>query len=169
MSISTKSQEEKFYDNAVALCDEINSILVLCQRQGHNSMDPIVTEIAITFLAKIDKLDLLEKFIGSSYKLWSQIKKRDEDYMMNNAMSIFYSFQDHVDPFKHIFSLRDSKGQFIISNQRKQTLWEYFDSFVRISLKHIERSRKINPNYFHEINLAEAMKLWFEPKEGFVS
>ena len=84
------------------------------------------------------KKDAVVAFIKNSEKYWSkQIKHRKEVFFIENSSKIFSQFGDKVNVFKSIFT-----DKTVLTEDDKDTIWQYIESFVKQSVKFIHENRK---------------------------
>src|SRR5581483_5396751 len=129
------------------------------------------------YLSSLDQKLLIETFIENSYKYWGQIKDNNEAFFVDNCGNVFAKLpvgQGDIDAFRVLFTKKDENGNYIIVPDDRTTIWDYFESFVKISIKYVHKIRecylaqgedgKMRPRYRHnkfpEIKVRELAKIW---------
>jgi len=94
------------------------------------------------FLESFDKTKLIEAFITQSYKHWYLILKRDRDYFVKHAESIFSGISaGNISAFSKLFE-KGKDGKLIIEQEDEDCISDYFNSLVKISIRYIHRMRQ---------------------------
>lgn len=168
------SPEFRFKTNVLSLCDFIGRII--SSFKGKCDIKPEVVSIVSMFLLSADADLIIRTFITSCFfyndenkvriNLWDKIKRKDESFFFENADHIFSQLPTkEVGAFKGLFTPNE-KGETLISAQHKKILWDYFRSFVKISITYIYNSRLQNGNFMQEIpeisadNIPELIRTW---------
>lgn len=176
--MSKPNEEERFQTNIKGVTDFVHGLISECwEKKGIKDINPILIQLAGTYLSSLDKKILIETFIENSYKYWKEIKEHNENFFVENCSKVFSKLpvgQGNIDAFKILFTKKDGDGNYIIDNEDRITIWEYFESFVKISIKYVHRIRdcyleqdaegKYKPRYrynkFPEIKVRELSKIW---------
>lgn len=70
---------------------------------------------------------------------------KDESFFINHADEIFSEINQispgSISAFKKLFELKDNKGVFIIQKEDRESIWQYFETFIRISIHYIHEQR----------------------------
>jgi hypothetical protein len=128
-----ETPQKRFRTNFDAFLEFLEQIISDAQDKGFSKIEPLVLGMAKMFLARLDDKVIIEQFIGRSRSHWTKIYERDEKYLLDFADDIFSGLPvDKVQFFKDLFS-----GGYI-SDEDKNTLWEYYRIFVVISLKYLQ-------------------------------
>lgn len=143
-SLDKYEEEERFYTNMNDLINLIQD-LVLSYNSGDNNndnnkkkidIDPLVIQLIKKFLESYNKKELIKSFIDNSYQYWDQILNHEEKFFTENFNNIFdfSSYIKEVDAFKILFESE-------ITVDDKNIIWDYFKSFIKISIKYIHNKR----------------------------
>lgn len=74
---------------------------------------------------------------------WDKINERDEKFMEENAFAIFRIVPaGNVNEFRKIFQSKNDKGEYIVGKEDRDIIWDYLETFVRISLRYIHDERE---------------------------
>ena len=140
---SGPSEEERFRENLTGFINLIQELITECRSQGKTDIDPTLITIGFAIMGTYDSQDLIKNFIQYSYPYWDQISRREEAFFRDNCANIFGEFpmldMKKVNAFKELFN---EEGEPILSDDDKTMLWEYFDSFIKISIKYIHTNRE---------------------------
>ena len=165
------TQCDKFAINTENLSKLVHVLIKNAYDNGYNIVSPDLVELASSILSNYNQMDIMEKFISKSYPHWDSIKAKDEDFFASHASSLFQGIPlSNVDSFKQLFTLNDSNGNPVIAQEERDAIWAYFDSFVRICIRHIYITRMpqrswsgdiiYTKTYFPEIDLSTAAQIW---------
>lgn len=142
----------------------IKQILTDLHIQKKSDIDPSLINLAIIFIKKINKDDIISNFINESYNYWNEIASKDENFLVNHCDIIFSGVsKEYIEKFKQLFINKK------INSEDKNILWDYLFSFVKISISYIHESRspKIiddKPAYsnknFPDVKLQKCSKTW---------
>jgi hypothetical protein len=173
--MSVAPEEERFAKNTTIMAQAIQEgIKKLCDA-GYQTVDPTIVALAVTVISSFNKHYLIQGFIENSHeKCWDSIKKRDENFFVENASDIFkYLPMDKVNLFKDLFLTKDKNGNSVISQSLKTQLWDLFDAMIKISIKYIHKNRApysySTPNgminaygaqFFDEVDLDHHATVW---------
>ena len=126
----------KFKTNLIQLCNDMKDIIAPIYEKGLTNINPQLIEFVSAFLNTYDTNQLFNNFISYSCDYWGKIKAKDESFFIENAKDIFRDLPvDNIDPFKEFFEGSN------IEDEDKDLIWEYFTSFVKLSLRHIHTMR----------------------------
>lgn len=168
-------EEERFSKNVVIMAQAINASIQELYAAGYQTVNPLLVQVASTIISGYPKHELIQGFIENSHELcWDNIKKRDENYFVNNASDVFkYLPMDKVNLFKDLFLTNDENGKSVVSLDLKESIWKLFDAMIKISIKYIHTQRgpctqvigdKTSPAYkrsfFPEVQLENHAKKW---------
>lgn len=135
--------KERFYENMVDFTHLLKSLIEKTAKYGHNCVNPIFVNIAMAIIEGYNKDEIISNFIFYSHKYWDRIHRHDETFMKENSLLIFEGIpKNHIDSFKMIFDVKTPSGNFIIDNTDKMIIWEFFESFIKISIKYIHDKRE---------------------------
>lgn len=181
------SHEERFKANVVGLGDLILDIVTEVNDKEHFVVDPVVVNLAVRVLERISGKAIISTFINKSNTnadgkvfsmeehCWSKIRSRDRSFFVENAGEIFSGLPvERVDAFSKMFSAVDENGKPVVPEEDEQEIWEYFESFVKISIKYIHENRKPvairtgteelrkyeNESFFVDVNLLDHADSW---------
>lgn len=165
------SEEERFRQNISDFTMLVRELLEDCSSRGKTTIDPNIITVAAAFIESYDPRTMITNFVHYSYEFWDRISKREEVFFRENCVDVFKDIpMDHVNAFKELFS---DEGESIISQDDKDAMWDYFDSFIKICIKYIHRERgpKIrdigqgpqkvySKNVFPEVHLQNYAQVW---------
>jgi len=179
------SPEERFHANVVGLGELLHDIVREVNGKGYEIVTPQVIELAVRVLEKLDHITVIHSFIRKSNEkektegdlkehCWEKIRVRDRRFFLQNAGKIFSDLpMSKVNAFSHMFSLKDADGNFVVSKEDEEEIWEYFESLVKIAIKYIhekrqpilirhesEEIRRYEKRAFEEVDLASHAKFW---------
>jgi hypothetical protein len=145
--VKEPSREERFLDNLIDLLTFIGVITKNIYDRGLTSIPPSAFNLGVTFLKSHDKETVLYEFIEGSNTHWDMIKARDEDFFSKHSKTIFgplpfEKVEEYVDMFKLLFELKDNEGEYIVNKKQRDVIWDFLDSFVKISIKHVHAKRE---------------------------
>lgn len=168
-------EEERFSITTGQLADLIHeSVSQLCN-SGYKTVDPQLIQMVSQIIQCYDKKYLIEGFIENSHRLcWNSIHKRDEEFFVKNAGTIFqYLPMDKVDLFKDLFHTKDQNGNSVIQQNLKDQLWRLFEVMVKISIKYVHKNRmpysinngketisKYSVQFFEDVDINHHAALW---------
>lgn len=174
--VGKANEEEKFSAIINELVKYTHSIICKYYKLGYKSIDPKFIEMASAILTKWNKVHLIHGFIAHTFVYWDQVLKREREFFIKNAGSIFADMPtSHVNSFSELFSLKDSKSQdgYLINEKEAEPFWQSFTAMVKVSIKFIHRIRKPKQTktsdsvtnsymnkYFNEIDLANLAVRW---------
>jgi hypothetical protein len=144
MSGNEISHEERLSDNIVGLVQLCRDIVADANAMGYHSIDPTMLDVGAKILSKLDKKDIINRFISTSSPYWEQIRLKDEDFFKRNMSSIFEGLPaGHINSISKLFSAVDSTtGQPIIGEEDREGVWEFLISMVKICIKYIHQNRQ---------------------------
>lgn len=82
--------------------------------------------------------EMMLNFIEHVYPYKNQIKNRDETYFQNNVDKLFQQNLGYALSIKKYIMGVDSKGNAVLQPSDKETIWQYFDVFVKLMDRYIE-------------------------------
>jgi len=178
------SPEERFHTNVVGLGELLYDIVREVNNKGYQIITPQVIELAVRVLEKLDHTTVIHTFINKSHEkegntdlkehCWEKIRVRDRTFFLQNAGKIFSDLpMSRVNAFSQMFSLKDTDGNFVVSKEDEEEIWEYFESLVKIAIKYIhekrqpilirhesEEIRRYENTFFEEVDLSFHAKSW---------
>lgn len=122
---------------------------------GYTVIDTDDIKLAESLVNRIEPkacLSHFEKFITSTYKHWKFILAKDRTYFIDNAEEVLSVFSViGAQCFKQLFSAKSAEDETIyaIDGEDADEFWEYFITFIKMSIRHIHRHR--NPTV-HRVN-----------------
>ena len=166
---------DRFQTNILDLTQIIKEIIQRCSKNKHTNINPNVIDLVLGFLQGHTSEKIIHTFADKSYDYWASIKNREESFFKDSCKKVFSDLpEDYVDSFRKLFETTDTNGQSIITDDEKNLIWDYFESFVKISLHYIHEGRKpqiiINnegrsqkiyrQNFFKNVKLQKESKNW---------
>ncbi len=136
--------EERFRKNIAQLSETLGAIIDELKEQGHMFVKPIIIKLMTAFIESYDAHTIIRNFVYYSNEHWAMIKERDENFFFKHADDIFRDLGDyvpnaqkHIDTFKSLFAAKDENGDFLVVQEDRNLIWEYFDSMIKISIKYV--------------------------------
>lgn len=170
----TPNEETRFKEMAIYVAEEVTDLIETAHQLGYGGIpsdrripSSLIT-IATIYIKTMDGGKLLDNFITYSADFWGSIKKRERSFLMKNADSMFRDLPaKNVEDFKLLFSLENKNNnsnkntpQYLLDDEKLESLWAAFTTKVKISLKYIARLRKTNPQAYSQVDLAKISKEW---------
>lgn len=168
MEIGVPPPEMRFRDNAIDMIQYIHDIVKSAEDRGHKIVDPKIISTAGKIMEKFKPDQLIQSFIDHSHNpeeikqwkedsatcaashmppppplqcpVWDQIYDHNDNFFIENAAAIFKGLPG-VDSFKLLYTLKDENGQPVVGQEHKDGLWDFFESYVRISIRYIHAGR----------------------------
>jgi len=138
--------EKRFETNMIHLSELLTEIITKLHQEKKTTLSPLIVSLIGGFIKGFSTKKTLENFIFYSHKNWSQIKNRDEDFFVENADQIFADLKNyvnkadgHVEAFKELFTLKNSKGEYEVGTDDRDAIWAFFDSLVKIGIKYLHK------------------------------
>ena len=126
---------ERFFMNVEGLFQLVSELVNTAYQSGYKIVSPYLVNFAGFVLFKLDKEYVLRSFIERSHKHWDEILRRDEDFFVSSAGSVFAGLPlESVNAFRELFLLKTNNGERFINEDDRDAMWDYFDSLVRISI-----------------------------------
>jgi hypothetical protein len=141
--MSLPPEEERFFENSFVMADAIKHALREFAKRGHTQASPMMIDMAMAFLSKYDRHELIQKFIDNGHQeCWDKIKERDEEFFIANSKVIFSYLPDTIlSIFADLFRARDSSGILIMDDEFKAGVWRILDALIKISIKYVHKRR----------------------------
>jgi hypothetical protein len=175
MDIGHEKYRDDFHKYILQLTDLIIELLNNLEKKGRQVVSLVLVNVGKKFLEGCDRDKVIETFISLSHQsFWEQIKNRDEEFFKKNAVVLFTKVPiGDTNPFECL-SYKDEKGEYLVNKDDRESIWEYFDVLVKISILYIHHKRcpsiKLNDNgdkkpvyqkrEFTEVKLEKHAKLW---------
>ena len=168
-------EEERFARNATIMVEAIQESVKRVYDQGIRTVNPLMITLIASLISSFDKNHLIQGFIENSHdKCWDCIKRRDENFFIDNAGDIFkYLPADKVNLFKDLYLAKDANGNSVVSQSLKDQIWSLFDAMIKISIKYIHKGRSpysyasqdglINAygsEFFGEVDIGRHSHIW---------
>lgn len=178
MSQAVLGEPERFSTNLLDLCDLMHILVTNCYDNGYKDINPGLILLAKAYLSNQDKVELIETFISNSHMYWNEIHDKNENFFIEHTNEVFGKLpvdSNIIGVFRTFFTAKDKKGEFVVSEQDREYIWETFFSLVKISIKHVHKIRecvlvqnpetgRMRPSYKHnrypEIKVMEYAKLY---------
>ena len=166
--MSKQNTVQRFYLNLLDFIDLMLDVIP----DNYNGLNWGLLELGRKYVESYNdktKKETLISFIKKSEKYWSnEIKNRKETFFLEHSNEIFSYFGDKVNIFKPMF--QDKK---ILTNEDKNTIWLYIESFVKQSIKFIHENRNPTRTLFNQkyqnvytgefmekINISQHSRIW---------
>lgn len=175
--MDTPLEEERFKANVISLTDLVHFLITDCWDNGIKDINPVMVNLAGTYLSSFNDVELIETFIKHSNSYWEEIRTHNEDFFIQHSSNIFSQLpvgKGNIDAFKTLFTAKKD-GKSIISPDDKNGIWDHFESLVKICIKYVHRIRecyleenketgKMMPRYrfnrYPEIKVRDLAKKW---------
>jgi hypothetical protein len=137
------SEYEKLHTNITTLSNLIHELIAKCFEAGYKDINPQLIGVASKYLDTFDKQKLMNIFIEHSYKHWDKIKNREDSFFLEHAKEIFQYVpgSEHIESFKILYTAVDENGNRIIPQSDIDAIFSFFDSCIKICIKHIHKER----------------------------
>lgn len=137
------SDEDKFRINTLGFAELIESYNQFCWDNGYQIMPPQFLTVGRNYIEKMDKTQLINNFIVHTHEYWDAIRERDVNFLLKSGNVMFHDVPlGNINPFEIIFTAKDKKGNPLISEDERESIWDYFSSLVKIAIKYIHRKRE---------------------------
>ena len=169
-------EEERFAKYAGTMTEAVYESILTLFNAGYKTVDPQLVAFAGMLIKSLEKHQLIHGFISNSHiKCWDSIKRRNEQYFIENASDIFkYLPMDKVELFKDLFNTVDAYGSSVIAQETKDELWDLFDVMVKCAIKYVHKHRQpysvrnsngsiteyYGQSFFDEVDLHRHVKTW---------
>lgn len=156
-------EEDRFYNNSVDLAKYVVHVVKDTNKRGITNIDSGLLDFCVLYIGGYDRKAAIVNFVKSSYSHWEQIRKKEVKFFAENAGSVFNQFPGgNVKAFGVLYQAKDKEGKPALSDDVIETLWKYFHSLVKISIKFIYKERK-NKDYTEHFKIVDPeaqAKLW---------
>jgi len=138
------TQPEKLQITLDKLAKLMIELIGVCYQSGKTEITPdLVMWVKENYVDTYNINDMMNNFIKYTRLHWKEIKERDEQYFIKDAIKIFGDIpSDQVNITKVLFESKDGNGKSIISQSDKDAIWNFVTVMVKISIVHIHKSRK---------------------------
>lgn len=175
--MSDQTTEDQFKTNMIDLSLLMYELLQYADSRGYKvGVEPAMMRLATEFIKTLDQKRMIESFIEHSHVHWDAIRKRDEQFFFENSTVIFGRLpvsESTKDSFKTLYTLKDASGQEVVGKDDRDAIWEFFESLVRLSIKHVHRGRepflkvvgservpKYRKEFFRQVKLEHHAREW---------
>lgn len=156
------SEELRFAKNAIIMADAIHTGVQKLYDEGYRDVHPSMVEFARELIRQIEPHELIHGFIKNSHaECWDKIKERDEEFFINNVGKIFHHLPtDTVVLFHNLFMTKNDKNENVVSQDLKNSIWGLLDAMIKISIKYIAKHRKLQVDFYTEVDLLRHSTMW---------
>lgn len=175
------SEEDRFRTTVLELTDLIHELTTICYDEGVQTMNPSLIVLGKSYLAGLDKTDVIKAFINNSYgqegvNYWDEVRERNEQFFIKHSDQVFANVpvgKGNMTAFKTLFTAKDDSGDFIINDEDRDAIWDMFFSLIKICIKYIHRvrecvlveidgkwKRRYTKNFFPRIKVLKEAKKW---------
>lgn len=149
--------EERFFKNVLKLGENIHQKIAFMNSQGVNIINPAFVAVFVEVIKARSPKETIETFIKYSYPYWDAIHRKDKDFFKKNADRVFSrADENQIQIFQRLLEARLPDGRLAIDEKYTETLWKYFEAFVRLSLNYIRDNRLTQ----FPINLQSEVSRW---------
>lgn len=159
--------EERFKVNVITLSQLIYNVVCDAANRGFNIVDSKLIVIASGILAGYNNRIIIDNFIKRSYLCWGQILTKHRQFFSEKSDDIFRDLpMGKVSAFKQLFESKDKNGNPVISPEIEEQIWNFFHTFVKISIKYIYKERMKDGKFMTEIEISDGKKKGVELLNG---
>lgn len=135
---------DRFFMNVDGLYSLILELVTSSYNKGIKTVNPVLIQLGKGVLASFSHTEIINGFIGKSHLYWSQIKNKEDSFFINHASDVFIGLPlDNVNAFRDLFT-KKIDGEDIITADDKDTLYEYFECLIRVSISYMLEDPKRN-------------------------
>jgi hypothetical protein len=148
--------EKRFMTNVNGLLDLVSEIVQIANKKGITKLTKGLIDIISGFLRAYKGPLLMVRFIENSVEFWDQIYFKQENFFLENASKVFGSL-----PMKDVNMFKDLIGHpEIVDAETKEAIWNYFQSFVKISIKYAHSVKSKDSLKFACVDTVVLAKKW---------
>lgn len=168
------SEEDRFLNNLINLCDFSIILCQYCIQQGYNDSkissddlksirdilrpeEPVIKDRSGNIIPNnplLPKEAILRNFMIHSIKYWEYIRLKDETFFHKNIKSIFNGLpvsSTQIEIYSKLYEAKDKDGNKYIKEEHIKRLWLLFNNLVKLcikySLRHPEFKDKVITSY----------------------
>lgn len=172
-------EEERFAKTIIVLGQAVYECVRQLHAAGNKDLPLTLVGVVISTLQGINSSVLIQTYIENSYRYWEQIRVRDELFCIEHAGEIFKALPiAKVNLFKDIFVAKykegPNEGEYIISKNMRNQIWDLLHAMTKISQKYVHKGRQpysardaegnvtqyYSADYFEEIDLQAHAAAW---------
>ena len=174
MSVQTTSEtkmpppKERFKTNLISFVQHMGGTM---KEFLPNNVNPLIMSMVLSVVRNASSDLMMDKFIERSKCYWDAIYNKEEKTLLDSILILFKDLpEDQVKSMSNLFTAKDANGLSVITQEKKDVIWNYVWSFIKISIKHIHITRqpKINDRgvrsytveYFKEISIRINAEKW---------
>lgn len=150
MSQDYKTTEEGFLINLISFLELCEEIVNRIQNLGVNlSNTASMLLLAKSLIGLKSPKSIIQSFISKSYTQWETCVNKEESKLLNNVKMLFSEVpESQLNNILEVFNIKDSKGNYYVTSEEKDDIWDFLIVFVKLSILHIHEQRKwgILPN-----------------------
>lgn len=133
----------KFEANVNDFIDYLRDLFEDCKTSGCQIVPDTLLEIGIKVVKGYPTRELIEALIESSYVHWQHICDQNEKYFNENLDAVFAGLKmQNVGLFKKLLTATDEKGELIVTDEDRDNIWAFLNSFVKLSLLFVHEERQ---------------------------
>jgi len=139
-----KTTLERCAANVNDFIDYIEELYDDCSERGFHIVPRTLFDIGINVIMSYTPLDFLEAMIENSNEYWDEIYRKDEKFFDENIDRVFTGTgidSSNVGVFKSLMKAEDENGNLVIDKEKRDVIWKYMHSFVRLCINHIHERR----------------------------
>ena len=146
MSIPLPPPAERFYENTLYLLNYCEGLISDAYNKGLTNINPIDVRGGILWMKATYEPDpraLVEMFVIYSYPYWEPIRGRNEKFFDKEIFKVFNGWdREYVALFRDLFFIKTPEGALFIQPEQKKTIWDTFNSLVKICIQYIHDARE---------------------------
>lgn len=101
-----------------------------------------ILNIAYDYIKARDPDSIITSFIDSSSQAWDLFHTKDEKVLFSNIHALFPGIPAaQLDSVTKIFSMKDKKGQPIVTESDREAIWDFVEGFIGLSIYYIHQNR----------------------------
>lgn len=124
----------------VNLCMNIVSNIIKAGVEPPCSVD--ILRLAHDYVKARNPDQIVTNFIDKSHEAWKDFDKKEEKMLFDNIHALFPGIpQSQLTSVTKIFTVRDKKGELVITPKDKAAIWEFVEGFIGLSIYYIHQNR----------------------------
>ena len=133
----------RFHENIIDLTIFLGEVIKRCYNDGYTKIKPDVISSVGGIISNFQPRVIIDTFTVKSYDHWDSIMNNNEDFFKKNCTKVFEDLpEEYVGAFRDLFDTYDTNGKSVITSDEKESIWAYFESFVKISIKYVHEERR---------------------------
>jgi hypothetical protein len=111
-------------------------------KTGYKTITVQQIDMGLITFESMDKDYIIHRFIKFTHENWDKIYERDPDFFINNSSQVFGAMsKERFNMLNELFTLKNAKGESIITDQLKTIVMDFFITMVKTSIKYVHKKR----------------------------